>query len=596
MSFLKNKQQPTYLHFLDRELRRAEDTNYSDNIILEALVIAVFNSLNYCYSSASLLQESNQLFPKSIDLLKHLEVAGIVHLLTNEHSFEEFIQSRRKIYADNSNRYPMYFDKADQTLWPTNPTFIQSSTTKTLKHNLLDWLNDEGSDINLKRRSFEANILKQFEQTLHQEKGKAITLDLLLNKEQLNNNEIRRSAGRVVSYFYTKRYLDLFNGDILCNLKGLTFYDILSSNPQLNDVTIIRKILNRFSIPSFFIKDNGFDIGKFIAYVTNPIFKEFQVELFSTIEALLTFTANETKDMMWSLRIFESINISESIDNKLQPAQHLQQSYILLSNITKILCNKHKHFDTPFLMAKNELSQNKRVLIVTTTKIEAQSFIESMTKIGRIPKSFTLKKLTFWNFGILNGSEILMLKLGDMGSSKTSGSTLIVKEAIDAIKFDFVIMLGIAFGLKQRKQRIGTILVSRELEDYESAKVSSDTTIQRGHNIPAGPTLLNRFDSASITYNKAEVEIGLFISGDKLVDDKELVDQLIKNFPEAIGGEMEGTGLQSSCHREQIEWIVIKGICDWGYNKDVPTKEDDQLLAIRNACDFFIFTLTQYPL
>jgi len=36
---LINKQAPTYLHFLDRELRRAENADYNDEIILDAIIL-----------------------------------------------------------------------------------------------------------------------------------------------------------------------------------------------------------------------------------------------------------------------------------------------------------------------------------------------------------------------------------------------------------------------------------------------------------------------------------------------------------------------------------------------------------------------------
>ncbi len=65
-------------------------------------------------------------------------------------------------------------------------------------------------------------------------------------------------------------------------------------------------------------------------------------------------------------------------------------------------------------------------------------------------------------------------------------------------------------------------------------------------------------------------------------------------FPEAIGGEMEGTGLQSSCHRDKIEWILIKGICDWGYDKQSEDKQKNQELAINNVCAYLIYTLSNF--
>jgi nucleoside phosphorylase len=56
----------------------------------------------------------------------------------------------------------------------------------------------------------------------------------------------------------------------------------------------------------------------------------------------------------------------------------------------------------------------------------------------------------------------------------------------------------------------------------------------------------------------------------------------LKADPEAIAGEMEAAGIASAADREKIEFIVIKGICDWGENKDKKNQE----LAARNAFSF----------
>ena len=71
-----------------------------------------------------------------------------------------------------------------------------------------------------------------------------------------------------------------------------------------------------------------------------------------------------------------------------------------------------------------------------------------------------------------------------------------------------------------------------------------------------------------------------------------------EDFKHVIGGEMEGWGLFVSADEDighRVNWVVIKGICDWGYKKvdgwqafaaeaavDVLAKclaEDDQLLV-----------------
>ena len=35
-----------------------------------------------------------------------------------------------------------------------------------------------------------------------------------------------------------------------------------------------------------------------------------------------------------------------------------------------------------------------------------------------------------------------------------------------------------------------------------------------------------------------------------------------------------------------LEWIIVKGICDWGYKKNAPNKESDQALAADAAVDY----------
>lgn len=41
-----------------------------------------------------------------------------------------------------------------------------------------------------------------------------------------------------------------------------------------------------------------------------------------------------------------------------------------------------------------------------------------------------------------------------------------------------------------------------------------------------------------------------------------------RGIDDVVGGEMEGSGIYFACDREKIPCIVIKGICDWGVNKN----------------------------
>ncbi len=399
----------------------------------------------------------------------------------------------------------------------------------------------------------------------------------------------------MISYFYSKRYLDLFRGDILCGLPNLSFYDRLSSNPDINNFRFLQLILKQCLIPFYFYERGIFKTEKFISFLTSPHFKFLQIELFAIIKSLIESAKDTQQNIYEVFKLFILNFKAQTIKTDSQPSEFLLQVYLSLSSSALLFSTLSAPFYKFYEMAKHELTNSKKVLIVTATAVEAKTFLKAMALIGNTPTTVPIGKLIFWNFGIVGNSEIFMVKLGDMGSSKTSGSTLVVKDAIDALSPAYAIMLGIAFGLSSDKQQIGTILVSRELEDYDSAKISPDGIIPRGHRIPAGPTLLNRFDSSSMTYDKCTIDIGLIISGNKLVDNEELVKQLKQSFPEARGAEMEGTGLQASSHREKVEWIVVKGICDWGYNKQGEDKDKNQELAISNVCDYFIYTLKHYP-
>jgi nucleoside phosphorylase len=240
------------------------------------------------------------------------------------------------------------------------------------------------------------------------------------------------------------------------------------------------------------------------------------------------------------------------------------------------------------------VDSNKKILIVVATPLEAKMVLSQIKKNGHKPIPETINKMVFWHLGKINGSSLIMQKTTTMGSSGVGGSSLSVQDALNIIKPDAVVMLGIAFGLNKDKQKIGTVLVSKQIECYELSKIKENSVIQRADKIPASHSLVNMFENAEFDFDQCDLEFGLMVSGEKLVDNEEFVNRLKKTYPEAIGGEMEGEGLRSACHRNGVDWILMKGICDWGFNKNTPSKKDDQKLAISNACDFLLYTLKRF--
>ena len=77
---------------------------------------------------------------------------------------------------------------------------------------------------------------------------------------------------------------------------------------------------------------------------------------------------------------------------------------------------------------------------------------------------------------------------------------------------------------------------------------------------------------------------GIMLTCNTLLDSATERARIVAENPDALGGEMEGTGFYAAASKAGADWIVIKSICDWAADK---TKEHQQQAA-RNAADFVI--------
>ena len=152
---------------------------------------------------------------------------------------------------------------------------------------------------------------------------------------------------------------------------------------------------------------------------------------------------------------------------------------------------------------------------------------------------------------------------------------------------------------------MGDILVAQQIMAYEPGKMQGqdkprlrltadvgmnlkpgkvkDQFIPRGDRVTASTWLLDKCRSGDLDWHGAKVHFGLVLSGEKLVNDATFRDGLLDLEPEAIGGEMEGAGLYTAASAARVDWILVKGICDWADgNKD----DTAQPLAAGNAVRF----------
>lgn len=161
-----------------------------------------------------------------------------------------------------------------------------------------------------------------------------------------------------------------------------------------------------------------------------------------------------------------------------------------------------------------------------------------------------------------------------MGSTGEGSATLSTNQVQQLWHPRAIIMVGIAFGKDPRKQRIGDVLVASQIISYEQQRIGEQAKIEyRGSITPSNITLLNRFENVQNWKfirpdgSNAKIDVKPILSGEKLVDDPVFKAQLLEQFPQAGGGEMEGAGLCAASGRVGTAWILVKSICDWGDGK-----------------------------
>jgi purine-nucleoside phosphorylase len=168
------------------------------------------------------------------------------------------------------------------------------------------------------------------------------------------------------------------------------------------------------------------------------------------------------------------------------------------------------------------------------------------------------------------------------GSGGASGAFIMGKNAIDRLNPKYVISVGICFGLQEKKQNLGDVVVSEMIHDYEKQRVSKERPEDRGATRESAPQLLSRARANQVLWTKSNLHIGTIVSGEKLVDDEDFRASLLHLQPNPIAGDMEAWGLSAVCHETQKQFIMVKGICDWGMKKE----SDYQETPARNACEF----------
>lgn len=238
------------------------------------------------------------------------------------------------------------------------------------------------------------------------------------------------------------------------------------------------------------------------------------------------------------------------------------------------------------------------VLLVTVTDRETKALKAALDEVfgKRKPSVLHGERRTYADYSVLGGAHIVHVR-SEPGSGTPGGSSSTVADAIREVAPGAVVMVGIAFGVNEQTHTLGTILVSKQLQDYDVQRIGTRKNatssrnretaaiVMRGDKVTASVRLLARLRNVAEEWTDSSIEFGLMLSGEKLVDNLDYRKSLEDLCPEALGGEMEGRGLYAEA-KDRAEWIIVKAICDWADGHKRTDKVKNQIVAARMSAVF----------
>lgn len=238
----------------------------------------------------------------------------------------------------------------------------------------------------------------------------------------------------------------------------------------------------------------------------------------------------------------------------------------------------------------------RKFLFVTANKHERQAFEERFVH----EEEAYIKGKSYY-IGRFGSYPAAYIHVDEQGVTNPAAMPL-VNELVNELKPVAVVMVGIAFGVDESRQKIGDVLVSDKILPYDSQKLLEDRTQYKELPKEVGFQLLNAFREYrgwlhSLPGNKhSEVFVGSVLTGSRLVNNYAYRQKLVKDFADykPVGGEMEAQGIYSMCRLHGVtEWIIVKAICDWGYNKNTSDKQINQVVAAEAAVDYCYYVFSR---
>ena len=574
-----------FLHFLNREIYRSVGSHDHDGFPEKAIRILIAGTNRRLFSNYSnLLEGVGSIVPGSIlNLLLETEQLNVVG---ERASLDEFIASREPRYRFDQGRYPMYFEGAP-TVLSHGPHLLKKGSSTAYIENGIRTLSQEGVISGVLQRDIKPlnAMLPRLIDKLNRREQEALTISYF--GDQLRGVEEELPTARLLSSLYIRQYMEELNADIATGFRSLVAFDHLANGYPSLHLPYLAKVMEATGIsvdPPYSVSNEAIVMAR--SSYSHFLYSE---EIGNILATLSTIAKRSERGLKGLVERFVGVFLSTAVEssNPFDVALHRLSAGVMENK------RQWREFESEYEEGMSKDSQRNVILLVTATDRETQALNEVYQDLAGEPifRYSSHDAYVAKEYQGFSGYKLIHVQC-EAGSTGPSNSQAVITDAIQDFAPDFVIMGGIAFGLKRDKQKLGDVLVSTMVHDYERVRKEEGRSIPRGQRIGCSAKLVSAFRAGNAEgLSPVKAHFGLVLSGEKLSDSQELVDELLNREPEAIGGEMEGAGLVSAAHRKKVDWILIKSVVDWGYNKAQNNDGVDQLTAAKNAYTFILKTL-----
>lgn len=275
------------------------------------------------------------------------------------------------------------------------------------------------------------------------------------------------------------------------------------------------------------------------------------------------------------------------------------------------------------------------IILLTANSVESAIITRNLMNSCHIgePEKITEDKQLYQFFTLLNHNitHIIPQRTSSFSENGSADAVRSVLSRIDKSnkKLKAIFSLGVAYGVNPKVvgneagQTIGDVLVSNRLIRWDAFMKMYDGEIHYDDHdfvyvadelLGGCKEYLQRKDlprSKEINIGQFNWFLGTLLCGNAVVSDVNFQNALLNATNQygirekIVGGEMEGSGIWYSSRNTSVPIMIIKGICDWGQNKNgwrFAEKEDltndlikdcVQAYATHNAYKTFEFIVSQ---